>query len=489
MKLTPLTLLLVGCMANAVPPPEDCREDRCESVGSRDELLASIDGFTDPVAVWLRAAATERGTLEGDYRMVLDGVGVQLGCDAASESSFVVLSNDNFVPKPILARCTDDAVAASQFLVAMVGTADGIDAKQVHVASWDADAGVYRRYATAETETGEMAVNVQPMFCLGCHGGPEKLDTWVPIMNEMTSPWAGWNAHPGFTSQMFDEFLGAHYADDATYREVTRDGLLDSAAAFEPIVRAGIARVTGARMKQRTGAPDVQLALELARPLFCDESVNYVSEVHTSGELRSHALVDDALRNLYRAVDIDGGWTWLRDTRIELSANADVPVTLIPVRGESTVAAELGLVTRGVLDARVALRVRAIDWQHPVQSDFRCGLYRAAAARITAGLDLGPAGTTADLVPRIVDEALSGLRPAAGFDVIAIPDATAPAATAAIAAGDFTAFQTTLADLGAAFETHLDSASRSSLAAERNRRVCRLTTNPTAPIFPDVSCP
>ena len=57
MKLTPLTLLLVGCMADAVPPPDDCREDRCESVGSREELLASIDGFTDPVAVWLRAAA------------------------------------------------------------------------------------------------------------------------------------------------------------------------------------------------------------------------------------------------------------------------------------------------------------------------------------------------------------------------------------------------------------------------------------------------
>jgi hypothetical protein len=159
---------------------------------------------------------------------------------------------------------------------------------------------------------------------------------------------------------MFDEFLGAHYADDETYAEVTRDGLLDSAAAFEPIVRAGIARVTGARMKQRTGAPDVQLALELARPLFCDESVNYVSEVHASGELRSHALVDDSLRSLYRTVAVDGGWTWLRDTRIELPVpgTGESPVTLIPVRGEATIAAELGLVARGVLDARTRARDR-----------------------------------------------------------------------------------------------------------------------------------
>jgi hypothetical protein len=478
MKRLALIALAAGC--TAADAPDDCREDRCESVGSREELLASLDGFADPVATWLRAAATERGTLEGDYRMVLDGVGAELGCDAETESSFVVLSNDQFIPKPILTRCANDANAASRFLVAMVGDATALDRRQIHVAAWDDDAGVYRRYATSATDDGELAINVQPQFCLGCHGGPEKLGTWVPLMNEMTSPWAGWNAHPGFTSQMFDEFFPAAYASDPTYQEVTRT--LDSAAAFEPIVRAGIARVTGARLKQRTAAPDLQLAFELVRPLFCDESVNYVSEVHGSGELRSHALVDDALRNLYRTAGIEGDWSWLADTTIYLEPGA--PLTLIPVRGESTIAAELGLVARGVLPARDAIRVRALDWKRPVQSDFRCGLYRAAVAR---GLELGDAQTTADLVPRIVDAILTfdgrPLRASSPDTLLVVEDPSA-------LAGDWSSLEATLVDFGARIETHLASASRSVLAGERNRRACQaVATHPTAPIFPDVSCP
>jgi hypothetical protein len=496
MRAALLAALLLGCSAGEAPALDECREDRCAAVDSRDELLAAIDGFSDPVAAWLRSAATERGTLEGDYRAVLDGVGDELGCDAASESSFVVLSNADFTPKPILARCKGDAVAASRFLVAMVGDMSGMRSRQIHLAAWDDEAGAYRRYATAETATGEMAVNVQPTFCLGCHGGPERLDTWVPLMNEMTSPWSGWNAHPGFASQLFDEHLGAQYADDATYREVTRAGLLDSAAAFEPIVRAGVARVTGARLRRRAAGPDVARALELVRPLFCDEGLNYVSEVHDSGELRSHALVDDALRGLYRDLGVDGGWSWLRDTRIALPAprGGEAPVTLIPVRGEATVAMELGLVARGVLDARDALRVRALDWQHPVQSELRCGLYRAAAPRIAAELEVGDAMTTAALIPRVVDEILAiggrRLRPGAGLDLVALPDADDPAARAALESGDFRGLETTLADLGAAIEAHVAAASRPALARERDRRACRaVASSPTAPIYPELSCP
>src|SRR5688572_21404380 len=104
--------VLAGCGNDTASTPA-CTDDRCDVARSRDELLAAVDGHADPMAAYLRLAASERGTLTGDYRDVLAGVGEQLGCDASSERSFVVLSNQSFVPKPILTRCSTDAVAAS----------------------------------------------------------------------------------------------------------------------------------------------------------------------------------------------------------------------------------------------------------------------------------------------------------------------------------------------------------------------------------------
>ncbi len=513
-----LMLGLLGCHSGVGDAgPAKCAEDRCESAGSRDELIAALDGFGDPVAGYLRTAATERGTLSGTYRDVVDAVGTTLGCDATTERSYVVLSNDDFLPKPILTRCSGDATAASQFFVAFAGSHAGMDPRSIHLAAWDEAAGVYRRYSTLPTDTGtgaqEMAINVSPDFCLGCHGGPEKLQTWVPAMNEMTSPWSGWNAAPGFASQLFDEHLDPVFATDPTYQEVTRPGLLDSAASFEPIVRHGIARVTGARLKQRSAAPDARLALALLRPVFCDESVNYVSEVHQSGELRSSALVDDALRSLYRSLGVDAGWSWIPDTRIQLAMPGpdEPPVTLIAVRGEATVQAELGLVARGTLEPLQALRVRALDWKHPVQSELRCGLFREAMERITAGvLDdavaASGAATTGDLVPLVFDEimivAIDGvrvpLRAAMAGELLAIPDASDPAALTALRTGAWDELEASVLELGTAIEAHVASyqvgpsgtTARAVLAAERDRRAClAVAQNPTAPIFTDVLCP
>src|SRR5262249_52053355 len=155
----------------------------------------------------------------------------------STERTYVVLSNQDFAPKPIITRCSSNATDASQLFMAMVARDGALDPQTVHVAAWDSDAGVYRRYATAPTKEGELAINPSPQFGPGCHGGPEKLGTWVPIMNEMTNPWAGWNAQPGFQSQLFDEFLDPGYAADPTYVAVTRPERLDSASSFEPVVR------------------------------------------------------------------------------------------------------------------------------------------------------------------------------------------------------------------------------------------------------------
>src|SRR5690242_12791794 len=97
--MRPLLLLLIatGCATPSADPGVDCSEDRCVHAGSKDELLAQLSGFGDPVASFLRSAATERGTIAGDYRTILDGAGANLGCDASTEHTFVVLSNQDFV--------------------------------------------------------------------------------------------------------------------------------------------------------------------------------------------------------------------------------------------------------------------------------------------------------------------------------------------------------------------------------------------------------
>lgn len=492
-------VLATGCGAEE---PRDCVDDRCEMAGSKDELLASLEGYNDPVARFLRDTVADDGTLTGDYKLVLDGVGAELGCDAETEKHFVVLSNQAYAPKPIVTRCANDAVAASQFFAAMVADDTRIDPKRMHMAAWDADAGTYRRYATAETADGTIAINVAPEFCVGCHGGPEKLGTWVPMMNEMASPWSNWNAHPGFASQLFDEHVPSAFEADPTYRELV-DARLDSAASFEPIVRAGMQRVTSARLKTRAAPADAAAALALVRPLFCDESINYVSEVHDSGELRTSALVDDAIRSLYRTAAVDGSWSWLADTRMQLPAPATgtSPVTLIAIRGETTLQVELGLVARGVLSPVDALRVRALDWQHPVGSAFRCGLYDAAAARLEAGgleaaIAASQATTVEGLIPVMFDQVMTlggkPLTPVTG-DVIAIPDATAPDARAALDTGSWAGFEVTLAQLGDALEGYVAGfqvTSRDALSRERDRRACATAGDPTAPIFPaTLECP
>jgi hypothetical protein len=470
-------LLITAC---GVEEPRDCVSDRCEAAGSKDELLGQLDGYSDPVANFLRGAVADDGTLSGDYTQVLDGVGAQLGCDAATEKHFVVLSNQAYAPKPIVTRCANDALGASQFFAAMVARPEGgIDPKQMHLASWDAEAGVYRRYQVTESSTGGMQVNVAPAFCMGCHGGPEKLSNWVPLMNEMSSPWSNWNSHPGFSSQLFDEHFPSSFAADPTYRALV-DDKLESAAAFEPIVKAGVQRVTSARLKTRTQAADVKAARELVRPLFCDENTNYVSEVHDSGELRIAALVDDSIRQLYRSANVDGPWSWLADTRMQLPPpSGEAPVTLIAVRGEMTLQVELGLVARGVISPVDALRVRALDWKHPVGSAFRCGLYTAAAAK---AIDTRDAVTVEDLIPVVFDEIMKSLSPTAG-DVIAIPDATASTEGTELSLTQFGA------ELDAYVSGFQAAPMRAVLQTERNRRACAAGSDPTAPIFDQVTCP
>lgn len=459
--ITALLALAACADPGADPGPDPCAGDRCDGATSRAELIAELDGFTDPIAALLRERATATGTLTGSYRDIVDGIGEHLGCGNDTEASFVVLSNNDFIPKLIVTRCADDATAASRFFLAL-GSTDGhggTDGQSIHMVAWDDGARRYRRYSTRRTEAGDMSVNVEPQFCLGCHGGPEGLHTWQPLMNEMTNPWSGWNAEPGFRSQLFDDYLDPGIAASPVYRELT--DVMRSAADLEPMVRAGIDRVTNARIAGRDSAANVDEALALLRPVFCDETINYVSEIHNGGEIRTAAFIDPALPRLFIEAGVTESWQWLSADRVFLSVGIPA-LTLMPVRGESTIRAELALVTRGVLSAEQVLRVRAIDWRQPVASDRRCDLFRAVAERATAAAPTAADNT--ELIRVLYRDIMTDQ-----------PDVA-------------------LASWGDELQAELDAAQapgvRASLADRRRELACRLAQRfPTTPIFPDFDCP
>jgi hypothetical protein len=498
-----------ACMAED-PGAAPCQLDQCESAHSRDEVLEAIDGHGDAIAGFLRDTVTKRGTLVGDYRDVLDGVGAVLGCAPDTEKSFVVLSNVGFIPKTVFTRCAEDPQQASRFFLAVPAIRESgddadMDPQVLHLSAWDEAAGTYRIYSTRPTDQGEMGVNVSPSFCLGCHGGPRQLPYWQPLMNEMTNPWSGWNAEPGFRSQLFDEFLDPAIAEGTVYQDITADGLLDSASNLEPIIRAGIERLNGARVLEREHAADLERALALLQPMYCDESINFVSEVHGGGQIRSSSVVDPTIAAYFRTADLAGDWPWLSgdDLRLASSPSEWEALTLVPVRGESSLAVELSLVARGVLDPMQALQVRALDWTRPVLSEYRCGLFEAGLERIQAGaLDdeigaLPEGATTADLIPLAYREIMKVettgglliLAPPADSDLIAIADTTDPDTADRLRAGELSAFAMSAADLADRIQAHVDAVDRDSLRVMRQVRACRAVAEyAVAPIYPDLDC-
>lgn len=516
LALVALATVCAGCAGDTPygpDPGDDCTGDRCASTGSRAEILAAMDGFADPVATYLRGAVTESGTLPGDYNDVLSGIGEILGCDASTEKSFVVLQNLAFIPKIIFTRCSQSAQLGSRFFMAVpdIDEAGDMNPKLVHLIGWDENAGIYRRYIARADEGGQMRVNVSPEFCLGCHGGPYKLGTWVPLMNEMVEPWSEWNAQPGFGSQLFDEFLAPETRDGPVYRAMTAPGRLDSAADLEPLVRAAMSRVAGARAREREHAADVHRALDLIRPLYCDEHVSFVSELHRTGELPQDAVIDGGLPRLFAMLGYRGTWPWVRGDALRLvpPAPGAETLTLVPVRGQLPIEKALALVARGALSPAQAVRVRALDYAHPVGSGFRCQLYADGRARIEAGaIDdevaaLPADATIASVLPVIYDEIMvldrdgvrTPLSPPDGADILAIADSTDPDTVAALAAGQISGFGASFEELGDDLQARVDATAeagfRDGFFAVRRDRACRVMDRyPTAPLYPaPMACP
>ena len=515
MRLGPPTLLLVlfGLLPACATPPEpsllDDEYGRADVAPSKDELLRRLAGFADPLSLVMRQAARPDGTIAGGLTEMLDRIGAQLDCDASTERRFTTVSNDEHRPEVVIVRCGGDPDRASGFfaVVQPFRKHPDLDVSRFRMSAWDPMAGIFR-HAAFVTENDGVRVDVAPGFCIECHGGPQKLGSWTPIMHEMTRPWSNWNAEARsqlaestgmpFQSQLFDEYFDHGYLGSPGWKSIVGRGAFSSASELEPVIRSGMERVAGARGKARNRAANLEEALMLLRPLFCDETYNYVSEDRASGALPLGAAVDEGIAELYRMVSPDRfGWRWL-DGAMNLPAFAApvFPVQLIAVRGELTRQLERNLVSRGVLTAMQALRVRAFDWSHPVRSDARCQLYLKGRERLLPrSAELVVKGQNGELAARLFDELMKleeagrlvSLQPADAEKLFDLPSGATQEA-------DLAGREATLEELGDRIDAYVKrleaDATRVQLHAERARRDCQIQHEITfAPILPNLTCP
>lgn len=505
------SLFVFSCSPTGVAddPTETCTSGKCDGVGE-SEFKKELNTYNDPIAKFLVKSANDDGTIEGDYSTFLDGIGEEMGCGKETEKTFTILmsNKDNF-PRNMVTRCSDDPLRASEFALSTQsdnGDLSDIDPYDFKMVAWDKSKRRYNLYEAKKVESGEeLTVALQPDACVSCHtqstrkGAPPI--AWTPVMNELTNPWTLWNAEPDFRSHRFDDLLNPNVADGEIYKAMTEEALLGAASDFELITRRAIDRVVSARLRIRREDADVGKALDLLYPLFCDESANYASENHESGEVSTAIVIDDALRYLYLQIRAENWpYDWLNDGRLRLRSveNELPPMNVMPVRGESTLQVEVGLVSRGTLEAEAVIALRALDYKRPVFSEFRCNLYETNANRLrkTFKLDAEKHRRVSDLLPEFFaeimqmedsDGVLQSLIPE-NSDVYATPFIDASTDIESIYEG-----QKNIEDFAAELEVYFDvvsaSTDRQELESERIRRGCiarELFLN--APQIPDITC-
>lgn len=486
---------------------------KCDANNTSSKFIASLEGRDDPMAAFLRANADEYGTLPGDYATVLDGVGQELGCDASTEKTFVILlSNKSNFPRNIVTRCSDSPRNASKFFLSTQsddGALGDINPRDFKAAVWDAKADRYNLYEfkAEEGPDGPLYAYVEPKHCATCHTAPSNLDApdlaFAPIMNELTNPWTLWNAEPDFRSHHFDDLLDPEVSRAPVYSAMLEGDRLGSAATFETIIRSALDRVAKARVDIRKEATTLDASLGLLRPLFCDENLNYASENLSTDQIQTDVLVDDGIRQML--VELRG-YEWPQDFvhedrhRFASPEDGEARVEVMPSRSAAAVLHEKRLVTRRVLTAQQVLRLRALDWQRPVFSELRCGLFLDGAQRLKASTpDLTEYPTNADYLPVLFDtlmhistpDGLVSLTPEGDDTLFSIPDAEE--ASEVLATGELSSYEVDHDTFASELDTYLTSLSRPGartlLEAERVRRGCQARAHfPSAPDIPNLSC-
>jgi hypothetical protein len=204
----------------------------------------------------------------------------------------------------------------------------------------------------------------------------------------------------------------------------------------------------------------------------------------------------------FKAVQSGWPWNWFSAGTIRFSANPSSPLFMIPVRGNSDIEVENRL--ESTLTPQQILRVRALDWTHPVFSDFRCNLWKTAQSNFqTSPPAIDASQTTASQMPAIFEKIMQlggmPLRPSSG-DVIAMDDAAnagdlasqlaagtiSTTCTGSICATDLNGFGTLLD----AYVGKLQSANdRTTIQNEANRGICIVNASfKNAPQLPAVTC-
>jgi hypothetical protein len=423
-----LTLGAASCgMTDSGP---SCAGGKCDDAGDvRDQL----EGLDEAIADWLRASPmTDDGILETDYMAAMIQLASFSGCDIDTLATFV-LSDDLVVGQPfprlISTLCSDDDTRAAELFVAASfpdpdHPAD-IDRRNLEMFAWDRTQRRYVFYATLPVEGSEteVQVEVEPARCASCHLNGDHLDDaampMLPIMNELITPWPHWSSEPDFPSHTFE--LPEGIAMGPTFAELTGEGRLGAAAGLEQIIRAAqTTRVIPERLKRRRVQPaTVDEAMALLRPIFCDEQVAYVTE--DANLLPGAAVLAPELREAYLAIrPTDWPFAWINDERIRFAAPSDAPITMLPVRGNADLEYSRRLVAVRGLSPEQLLRVQALDWQRPVFSEFRCGLWREARARVRAAPpDIAAEMRNSDLLPVLYEEIM---RPGGGASLIVDTD-------------------------------------------------------------------
>lgn len=505
-----LAVVLVAACGTSEEPGPACETGKCDGLPFLDQL----SGREDPIAQWFRSLAEsgvidDQGIYHGDkagavapadeplfYTKLTDGLATVQGCDPSALITYALSDDlisgnaDQIYPRLIATVCSNDNDKVTNAFIATLGEPGSnpdLNLDDLEMFAWDAKANAYRFYATKDAGDGQLTVEVDPARCAECHETPRDVDPVgmprLPIMNELTKPWTHWNAGDGGVSESF--FIPDSLRGQPSWERY--GDTVGAASRLEKVIRdANALRVTPARGKTLFRPAKLEDAMGLIRPLFCDEQLNYVSELAT-GELSTDAVVAGGIKNAFRAVQPTWPWDWFNNDNLVLPPSSeDQRLFIMPVRGVAEVTFEAQL--QSALSPTHILAVRALDWKKAAFSDFRCNLWRDAWTAFQAE---PPAltGRNRDAVKVLFEEIMKrggmSTRGLASGTFIAIADATPDAVQAAkdaIAAGTVPATceggfcEVDANGFGTAIDGYVQQivGDRDALRAERDRRACKL---------------
>ncbi len=512
-----------------------CGDAKCDDLGEIGQALAM---FNDPIAIWLRANIDEKGQVDVAYLEMLRGVSKQQGCTDSGIDSYIisdklVVDGDEPFPRVVNTVCSEDRTKADLafFALSFANAAKtDIDPREIEMFGWDNTTFEYRFYRgrAVEGSPTKFSIELDPSECRGCHEQPGHIPgkkmPMTPIMNELSAPWQHWHATP----VAFDHSVPPAVAEAPVFKALagTDTTFRKSAARLETTIRSAFQqRVATARLRLRRNAANVDEAMSLLRPLFCDEHLTYATEDGNSGSLAAATVIDDGVGSVYFQIKGTGWpWEWWQDKALRLSPpGAPDRITMFPIRGAAVVTYEKQLLATRALSWEQVMRVRALDWSNPSMSSFRCELFTNALSRVaTAPPPIAEGAKNSDLFAPLLEMILTlrkgdfgiggvdlpmsipivspeagkfvTLSTASTAGVQALADALAGGqiATAACAADGEGHCLATADTFGVMIETRfkaIEGEPRTDLTAIRNAKACEAKAKyPNAPHIGDLDC-